>query len=212
MTAETVSEAVRPTCPTCGAKITQAHLSLCAYCGSPLALGDEKRPKDRATMRRLAQMHEHEDFAEAAAWEPPEGPDTRHARAAVRAGALLAAAGLALCLGAGPWRGWIGVLPALGAALVALGLVRVARNLAAARAGRRLPLLKRPALVASRRSETDAARGRTTYWFEVVFEDGSTAELRYPGRGANHDPLVPGNTGLAYTRANELLAFRAIRV
>jgi hypothetical protein len=163
-------------------------------------------------MRRLAKMRDHEAFAEADAWDPPAGPETRGARAAVRFGTGLAIAGLAVLLGGGFVRGWLDLVPVFGLALVVVGLLRIARNLPASRAGQDLPLLKRPALVVTRRSETDSERASTTYWFELVFEDGSAAEFRFPGRGANHDPLVPGNTGLAYTRANELLAFRPIRV
>jgi hypothetical protein len=74
--------------------------------------------------------------------------------------------------------------------------------------------MKRPALVVSRRSETAVrARGhRTVYYFQLELGDGSAGEFAYPGRGTSDDLLVAGNTGIAYTRRQTLVAFRSIRV
>jgi hypothetical protein len=79
---------------------------------------------------------------------------------------------------------------------------------------RSVPLLKRPALVTSRRSET-SARGpgyQTVYYFQLEFAEGSSGEFRYPGRGVNHDLLVANNTGVAFTRGDLLVDFLPIRV
>jgi hypothetical protein len=214
MTTETVR---RASCPTCGAKITQAHLSLCAYCGSPLDLGSGRSKVDRATLRRLAAMREHADFAPALAWDPPEGPEARADRRRAALGVLGAASGVVLAglgawlaLGAGRPLGWVAL--ALGAGLTGPAAVAAAGAARRLRERLALPLMKRPAIVVGRRSETEVAgAGRTTYFFELEFEDGG-GEFRYPGRGANHDPLVAGNTGVAYTRRQELLAFHPIRV
>ena len=77
-----------------------------------------------------------------------------------------------------------------------------------------VPLLKRPALVTSRRSETSpsGAGYRTVYFFQLEFADGCSGEFRYPGRGVNHDLLVSGNTGVAFTRGDLLVDFLPIRV
>ena len=88
------------------------------------------------------------------------------------------------------------------------------RSAAARRSIVARPLLKRPARVADRRSETTirGSRGDTTYFFDLEFEDGSRAEFRFPGRGAADNPLTNGVTGIAYTRGVELVAFKRIRV
>jgi hypothetical protein len=206
-------------CPTCGAKLAQSHLSLCAYCGAPLGIASGAPQVDRATMRRLASMREHAEYAEAERWTPPESLDVRRDQRRARAALVLSGVGLALGGGvsAGLARnpssfvGWIGLVATLAVAAAGAGLGIAARGRVRRALAR--PLLKRPALVQERRSETEpGGRGRTTYFFQLVFEDGAAAEFRYPGRGTAHDPLVAGNTGVAYTRQEDLLAFRSIRV
>lgn len=206
-------------CPTCGAKLAQSHLSLCAYCGAPLGIAPERAQLDRATMRRLAAMREHAEYAEAMSWTPAESPDFRRTRR--RAGGALVIGVVGLVLGAGASvrlvedpasvAGWIGLGCALALAGAGAGVGLRARRLVRSHLSR--PLLKRAAQVQGRRSETElGGGGQTTYYFDLVFEDGNAAEFRYPGRGATHDPLVAGNTGIAYTRREDLLAFRVIRV
>jgi hypothetical protein len=102
----------------------------------------------------------------------------------------------------------IGGACALGALLSWFGARRILTT------ARSLPLLKRPALVADRRSETGVGgpANKTCYFFQLEFEDGTEGEFMYPGRGASHDPMVSGNTGIAYTRRDRLLAFKQIKV
>jgi hypothetical protein len=50
------------------------------------------------------------------------------------------------------------------------------------------------------------------YFFQLEFADGGSGEFRYPGRGVNHDLLVSGNTGVAFTRGELLVDFLPIRV
>ena len=54
-------------------------------------------------------------------------------------------------------------------------------------------------------------RYSTVYFFELQFGEGG-GEFQFPGRGAHYEPLVPGNTGLAYTRRDVLLDFKILRV
>ena len=77
-----------------------------------------------------------------------------------------------------------------------------------------MPLLKRAALVHERRSETDfeGLGGKTVYYFKLEFVDGGGGEFRQPGRGAQFEPLVNGNTGIAYTRGQDLLGFKVLKV
>jgi hypothetical protein len=100
-----------------------------------------------------------------------------------------------------------GLLIAAGIALSIRAAGKQARILAR-------PLLKRPAIVIDRRSETAMGywNGQTTYYFDLAFADGSEGEFRWPGRGVDHAPLVTGATGVAFTRGDTLLGFNAIRV
>lgn len=201
-------------CPTCGAKRTRPDSTLCAYCATPfdLAGGAARREGADPNQARLARMKDQPGFDEADAWVPLESPEyqalgdrKRRGLGAVAAGALLAGA-TALWLPA-----WIHALAGL-LALAGLVLIAVASRGQAQILAR--PLLKRPALVTDRRSETALGywNGRTTYYFILTFADGSEGEFRWPGRGVDHQPLVTGATGLAFTRGDVLLGFRAIRV
>lgn len=205
----------RTHCPTCGARIPRPDLSICSYCTTPLRLDAGTAPRDDATAKRLAKMRTHEDFAAAVAWDPPPGLEERKLGSRQTLGIVSVVAGIALAVFAvsKPFQPPVGVASAFVAAALAIrGLllwIPAARRRSELRA---LPLLKRPALVTSRRSETVMQDGRTIYYFTLQFEDGSEGEFRFPGLGASHDPLVAGNLGVAYTRREELLGFRLIRV
>jgi hypothetical protein len=221
MTTETLQ---KPRCPTCGAQILRPHLSLCSYCGTPLGLVGAAAAEPSAALQRLAKMRTEAEYAAAMASPAPEGEEERQARKMrSRAGALAGLALMFLVLGfssegasrrlgsAPPWL----TLPNMAAALFALASARAAiraRNLSARVAG--LPVMRRAALVTSRRSETGFERGRarTVYFFTLELEDGSAGEFRWPGMGTAYEPLVTGNTGVAFTRRDQLLGFRAIRV
>jgi hypothetical protein len=71
-------------------------------------------------------------------------------------------------------------------------------------------MLRRPAMVGIRRSETDAVKGGTTYYFTLRFDDGSEGEFLWPGQGTAYDPLSNGYTGVAYTRGPKLVDFRRL--
>lgn len=217
-----VQTAVRTHCPTCGARLTRPELSICAYCATPLGLGEETR-EPTETMLRLGRMARHEKYAETMACEP--APEIEDLAATALASRALVAVGVGafLALLALPWTwsfggelalAWRSLPGAIGLVLLATGLAvwQVARRRTVR--ARAVPLLKRPALVASRRSETspDGMGYRTVYFFQLEFADGSSGEFRYPGRGVNHDLLVAGNTGVAFTRADLLVDFLQIRV
>jgi len=212
--------ATRTHCPTCGARLARPDLSICAYCTAPLGLGEPVRERTE-TMQRLERMREHDKFPSAMAWEPPAELEDELARARAARGTGMLALAAPVVLLAGLWslvsaHGARGAWPAW--ALAALFLLAGAALHASARAHlagtRKTALLKRPALVTSRRSETHLGRSSylTTYYFQLEFSDGSQGEFGYPGRGANHELLVAGNTGVAYTRGPRLVAFRQIRV
>ena len=102
----------------------------------------------------------------------------------------------------------------IGMALALLGAWWMSAGARAMRAALSHPLMRRTALILDRRSAT-ALRGwwgRCTYYFELEFPNGTTAEFSYPGRGASEDLYVSGMTGIAYTRGDELLEFEQIRV
>jgi hypothetical protein len=211
----------RTHCPTCGARLARPDLSICAYCTTPLGLEQERR-EPTETMQRLARMAQHERWGEAMAWTPPaELEDEQATRFASRglglvgigAGLLVLAVAWALLSGGlgrvastpAALLGWVALLA--GGAFWIAGRVLRARAMAA-------PLLARAARVASRRSET-ALGGpppRTVYFFQLEFADGSEGEFRFPGRSSSDELLVAGNTGVAYTRRDKLLAFKELRV
>lgn len=211
-------------CPTCGAKITRPELSLCSYCASPLGIGEKLTGADEATLARLARMSEHKDYAEAMSWEPNEYDDAPGAATSRRRGLVLIWSGLALAVVSGllGWdRSWGGVLGTL------LGLVSVLA-LAAMLAGfwlqlrgisvlgkvRKQPLQKRAAVVIDRRSETDPTffGARTVYFFSLQFEDGTSGEYSFVGRGGTFEVPAGGTTGLACTRGARLLELLRLRV
>ena len=71
----------------------------------------------------------------------------------------------------------------------------------------------RPAIVAERRSETHPEGrwgARTTYFFTLRFDDGSEGEFIWPGQGLSNEPLTNGQTGIAYSRGTQLIAFRKL--
>lgn len=120
--------------------------------------------------------------------------------------------GLGLLLGASSflthWITWLGILDVL------LGVWLILRGRAARKQAIALPLLKRPALILDRRSDTRIRGwgGFTIYYFELEFEDGTRAEFRYPGRGTSEEPYVTNLPGVAFTRGADLLLFKHIRV
>lgn len=193
-------------------------MSLCAYCGSPLetSAARESTAVD-PNLARLARMSEHPSFQAAMAWKPEECEAViRAERGQALAPWAIAAAALgliAIAFGAvGSWSAW-----ALGAACLALAALAIRTHIAGARVKRKhlaLSLMKRPAIVRDRRSETalELSSGKTVYFFHLAFSDGSEGEFRFPGRGVSYEPMAVGATGLAYTRGTDLLAFKVLRV
>lgn len=213
----------RTQCPNCGMKVTRPDMPYCIYCGGHFQWFDSGDVSDRKTksMERLARMKEHADYNGAIEWDPPMPPEYHQAGRALKAGLATAFAG-ALLVGAVLLAGrgeeglgvshYIGIL--LGAALFLVGAWRALKQKKFRSQFAARPLLKRSAVVADRRSETRMlfTEGITTYFFELEFEDGFSAEFRYPGRGGHTDPLHKGITGVAYTRGTDLVDFRQIRV
>ncbi|MEZ5973294.1 MAG: hypothetical protein R3E96_00175 [Planctomycetota bacterium] len=184
-------EASRPThCPTCGVKLPDIPVSLCAYCASPVMLAEKVHGgAESPNASRIARIPENKSYQEVLTHRPPETPDYRRGLQGVWHGRNLAILGV-LSLGAGyltgstmPWT-WIGaVLLILGATLWYRGLGRSRRALAE-------PLTKRHGMIVDRRSETSIKEwsGHTVYYFSIEFEGGAVGEYRYEGRGANEDP------------------------
>jgi hypothetical protein len=217
-----VQTAVRTHCPTCGARLARPELSICAYCATPLGLGQTAR-EPTETMRRLGRMTQHEKYAETIAVEPPPEIEDLAATALGSRGLSAVGLGALLLVLALPWtwlfggalaRAWRSLPAVAGGLLLAGGLCLWLVARARTTRARSVPLLKRPALVTSRRSETSpSGMGyQTIYFFQLEFADGSSGEFRYPGRGVNHDLLVANNTGVAFTRGDLLVDFLPIRV
>jgi len=102
----------------------------------------------------------------------------------------------------------------LGLVAGGLGAWMLRRGIQDLSAGQELPLLTRPALILDRRSLTEIKgwSGRTIYFFKMEFEDGAQGEFSFPGLGPQEDPYATNLPGVAYTRGQELLYFRHVRV
>jgi len=207
---------VKTHCPTCGAKLHRQDLSLCAYCATPLSMGDARALVDDETVKRLARMRESPSYSAAMTFTPRD-PEIAEKIARVRLiGGLqipsaIVFAVLAFALGAeGTMRN---VLLAIAGVLLIEAIVMTAvvpalmRKREAAR-----PMLRRPALVVSRRSEMiDKGRyGTTIYYFTLRFDDGSEGEFRWRGQGTLYEPASNGTTGMAYTSGDRLIDLRKL--
>ncbi len=207
-------------CPNCGAQLKRADLSLCAYCAMPLAMGGRASVADDETTQRLKRMREHPNFPAALAFAPPD-PEVERAVAKSRNRGLvfviLGVLWFAIALLIQLLHSRIDLLNPWLWAADGLVLIGIARIVGAAQARSRTkhgkPLLVRPAIVAERRSETNAEGrwgARTMYFFTLRFDDGSEGEFRWPGQGLSNEPLTNGQTGIAYTRGEDLIAFRKL--
>lgn len=221
MSQSTAASAPRRTeCPQCGSKLPDIPVSLCPYCASPLETAEDRKLLQSVHASRIARVRENADFAEAEAWTPPESLDW-HTGARMRwwaaplalTGVVVAVLGVVPPLGRGLDAGGI-VLSAVALGLL-VGAVRLmVRGAAMQREAVARPLLRRPGLIVDRRSETEIRGwgGRTTYYFKIEFEDGVVGEFRFPGLGAREDPYATNLPGVAYTRGEDLLHFRHVRV
>lgn len=205
-------------CSNCNAKLPDTPVSLCPYCAMPiLGAPEASEGGESPNAGRIARVREHEDFAAAMDWSPPESFDYRSGSARIWWGQLAIGAGVvgvvlgALLAGGNPAQhvlGWLGIL------LLAAGIYGRLSGAAMKKKAVEMPLLRRPGLVVDRRSDTVLRgwSGSTTYYFTIELEGGVRGEFAYPGRGAQEDPYVNNLPGVAYTRGETLLHFRHIRV
>lgn len=208
------TEAVRTHCPNCGAALKRPDLSLCAYCATPLQLGGKDATAKDEVVQRLLRLREHPQTAGLLAWTPR---DLEHlARARRWRGIAAVAFALAIACGGIAWAriGASGVVVwlALAGAWTLLAVFAFAATVAERKKETERPMLRRPALVVERRSETVLERGghATLYYFTLRFDDGSEGEFRWPGQGTLYDPLANGMTGLAFTRGDKLIEFKRL--
>lgn len=208
---------MRGLCPQCGAKLPDVPVSLCPYCATPLESKADRDARASVHAARIGRIRGHKDFGEAMHWSPPESRGHQRGlrlawwgRRALAVGVVLVAV---VAIG-GLERVPRSPLTWLGVAAVAFGVWATLRGRAEIRESRRFPLLKRPALILDRRSETRIRgwSGETTYYFKLELEDGAQAEFAFPGLGAQDEPYATNLPGVAYTRGQELLHFRHVRV
>lgn len=204
---------VRTHCPTCGAKLHRTDLSLCAYCATPLSIGDAPGRVDDETIQRLKRLRDHDKFPAAIAFTPldREAEVVRGRRLTIGTLVLLVAVAPALALAwtltrGGAWIPWAAVTGVI--ALTGIGILASRASVRSSAESR--PMLRRPALVVVRRSETNAEHGGTDYFFTLRFDDGAEGEFVWPGQGTSYEPLSNGYTGIAYTRGAKLVDFRRL--
>ena len=168
---------------------------------------------------RIQRIQEHEKYAGAMDFLPPEDPATlRGAQLIWRSRLLLVGGGIALALGlwtSGEGLGrFLNLWTVLGAAAIGFAIRLASQGSAMRKAALAAPLMKRPGIITDRRSETHIRGwfGDTTYHFTIEFEAGVVGEFSYAGRGPNADPYVSNLPGVAYTRGPRLLHFMHIRV
>jgi len=206
----------RPThCPTCGVKLPDIPVSLCAYCASPVSMpGKVHGGPDSPNQGRIGKIAAHKTYADVLAYVPPESPSYLVGMRLRWHGRNLAILG-ALMAGWGAWQaGWVSTWFWLGAAALLLGLVLWSKGRTRCAQAIAEPISKRPGMIVDRRSETAIRswNGETVYFFTIEFEGGGVGEYRFEGRGASEDPYPSGMTGVAFLRGTELLEFRQIRV
>ena len=221
MTTDALPTPVRPLeCPQCGSSLPDTPFSLCPYCASPLETAADKKRLESVNASRIERVRGHADFAGAEAWTPPESRAWHlggRRRWWMRALMVLGLAILGLLVMPPLGRG----LDAGGILLGLIGFGLLGYSIHLGLSGKQMqatavsrPLLTRPGLIVDRRSETHVRGwiGSTTYFFTIEFEDGVVGEFRFPGLGAQEDPYATNLPGLAYTRGEDLLHFRHIRV
>jgi len=210
-------------CPQCGSKLPDIPVSLCPYCASPLETAADKRRLESVNASRIGRVVEHDSYAGALAWDPPESRDWYDgarlawwSRPSLAGGLALVGGALFLGSRAGNSFGELLTMFLLlaGVGLLAAAVVLRSKGKARQDSAVERPLMKRAALIVDRRSETEISgwSGRTTYYFTVEFEDGGVGEFRFPGLGAQEDPYATNLPGVAYTRGTDLLLFRHVRV
>ena len=207
----------RTHCPNCGAKLPEQPLSLCSYCAMPLDLAGGADKLETKNSPRILKVREGKGFEEALAADPPESASWVHGwRTSYQGKTLLVlslpAFGSSLLWGSGMIALRFGTL--LGLALAAMGVSKLVKGKQLREEAVKLKLLKRPALILDRRSETTLRGwgGSTRYFFQLEFEDGGVAEFGMDGRGTGEEPFPSGIFGVAYTRGEELLDFTQVRV
>ncbi len=217
--ASTAAPARLERCPNCNSRLPETPVSICPYCVFPLGTrtGETSVEGESPAHARILRVAEHAKYQETLAIVPPENREYQRGRLAIFRGkaALVVAVAVvalaALLVGgalAGYWLTWVGV------AVAVLGVAWILKGRAACKRAVALPLLRRPSMILNRRSETEIRgwNGETTYYFELEFEDGTVAEFRYPGHGANEEPYTSNLPGVAFTRGTDLLLFKHIRV
>lgn len=204
------------TCPGCGAKLPEVALSICPYCVTPLGLDAGKTEEGESPFAgRLQRLLAHADLPEAMSWSPPEGPEfirggqlVFRGKLALTVGALAALVGILLA--GGP----LSAVAAIGYAIALGGVWLLIQGKRVTQASVQAELLRRPGVIADRRSETNlkGLGGSTDYYFLIEFEGGVRGEFLWPGRGVNEEPYPSNLPGVAYTRGVELVHFKHIRV
>jgi hypothetical protein len=207
--------AVVTVCPSCGAKIPKAGMSLCPYCASPLQTDSDKDLDRNPIVERLRKMEEKPEFQEALCETPPWTPEYAKARDRQSQGTVLIVLGGLLLgtrflAGAG---GWGTLTLYLGIALALLGASMLVRGTSVRRRLDAQKILQRSAYLVRRRSETALGfGGQVVYFFLIQFGDGSEGEFRYPGRGVSEELYSNGMAGVAFTRGDELLHIARMRL
>lgn len=203
-------------CTNCDAQLPVTPVSICPYCVMPIQGADVPESVGGASpnAERIERIVQNQATPEALAFTPAEGLDHRRAVQRMLYGQwfLMLAVGLGAATLLGGKLGITAMVLAIAFAIA--GVMYIAKGRAARNRAVASPLLNRVALIRNRRSETElqGLTGSTTYFFEIEFEDNLVAEFRYPGRGAQEDPYTTNLPGVAYTRGQELLHFKHIRV
>ncbi len=212
------SQNQRPThCPSCGVKLPDIPISLCAYCAVPVVIGAQADAGGVSpNAGRIAKIKDHKTFEDVERHHAQEVPAyftggrfSWHGRNFVILGLVLLSLGFISSASSWllPWSAFAVVSILLGIFMVIKGMGIRAQSIAD-------PVTKRPGMIVDRRSETkvEGWNGSTNYYFTIEFEDGAVGEYSYPGRGATEDPYPKGMTGLAFLRGTYLLEFKQVRV
>lgn len=196
-------------CGNCGARLLRpSSSSVCPYCGSETTARRERPdPRADAARERFARLSAHPELEAWLASRPSAAPLEPRGRAGILVFLVLwLGVGIALVVATAAFAG---PLAFAAAAIVLLGLARIARSLRRRERLARTSSEARLVIVREKRTASaELADGtREERWFATL-EDEKGARVELETRGETWGLLSPGDAGVAYVAGTTLVGFQ----